>query len=1261
MENFSGQRVGTYEFRGKLGAGAMGTVYRAYQTSMKREVAIKVLPEELADNADYIARFNREAETLTKLEHPHIVPIYDYGMVNGVPYVVMRLLTGGSLTQRLTQKGIPTITETRQVIQHIASALDYAHHHGVIHRDIKSSNVMFDGQGNAYLTDFGIARLLQATTGLTATGMAMGTPSYMAPEQWKGQDATPQTDIYAMGVLLYAMVTGRLPFEAPTPYALMEKHINEMPLAPSELRSEISNDLTGVIEKALAKSPKNRFQSGSELVTALNHATKDIAAESPSGFLTDPITLKSPTQGGTGSFGRIISTEVKVARWRRGGMVAAVTLTIMVVVVGLFLAFGRDQNSTANENTVPTSSGSGGIVAVAPTNTLPLIEILPTATQTGTNTRTPTSTRTPSITPTFTDSPTPTSANVYTEIARIDQVTADALGVIQTMTATLWTPSNTPNVTASIVAVRTEFAQATAIAQANNLTATADAFTDTPTTTLTTTPSLTPTATFSLTPTITFTPSDTPTPLPPTSTPTASPTLTTTPSPTPLVLAANGLSGLRAESRQSSFNQIADVNFDPSGRYIVLSGDSSNQIEVWDRDKGFAPNLPLFTDNRVIDAAVSTDGTSLAVVTYSTSGETTPFIFRDYATALNPESEKLSTPDTLVYSVAFSTDDLFLYGSGEGGRLYKWSINDLTIPPTMFRPATTDFYVIRDVFSDNGQDYLVLSKSTFIEIRGTDDRYTLAFQGVMPKNIRSVAYSHTFRLLAVTDTDGNFYVWHFGEGKVGTAANIVYRENRTSRQRDQVVVDIHPTQPIIVEMVRNDQIFEFMDFSDARKPVTIDLVTIPYAGNENTLLFSPDGRYLIRAFTDTFDIFSVPWYWQELASNADPQYSQVLTGSVGGSEMINVRSLPDQASEILGQLGPSDNLQIIARNSSGTWVQIVFESRLGWVFAGLINVNGEISSLPEASQEVGVEGGEITWEGVIEDLSANFGITDVIALLGNGQTQYSYTSDDASVGFDQVLGFSLTDAEGSFQINNIPGSAYFGMAYSFYHQMPYGPQPLWFDPTDPDQKISSNIYLLPNPTVVTPSIRLIALASGSPLDQQNVRIYRMDTMELVGEITTNEDGFIPEMVLIQGPYLIVAESSSKLYHARIYVKDGMTNLVTLTPLEPADITVDESGKIIVLIGLDDTQNATCLQYYAHVFDLNDSSRLVTETSDTGRLLVEFDPSNTSGVYVIRYDAFCRRTSNIYVRRIAYSVLEFDPNSSGQITLTETLVPIPIDK
>ena len=292
----AGQTWGQYELREMIGMGGMGAVYRAYQPTLQRFVALKLLPPSIASESSHAERFRREAQTVAKLEHAHIVPVYDYGRQTGIFYVVMRMLTGGSLTQRLehaeqTDGKLPSLSETAEVLKQLARALDYAHSRGVIHRDIKASNVMFDDQGSPFLVDFGIAKLVGSNTQLTGTGMAMGTPSYMAPEQWKGESVTAATDQYALGVMTYVMVTGRLPFEGQTPFALMHKHLSEEPTPPQIWRSELPEAVKDVLNTAMAKAPRDRYPSIRAFADAFAEAVKDTPGQATN-FFTRELPVK---------------------------------------------------------------------------------------------------------------------------------------------------------------------------------------------------------------------------------------------------------------------------------------------------------------------------------------------------------------------------------------------------------------------------------------------------------------------------------------------------------------------------------------------------------------------------------------------------------------------------------------------------------------------------------------------------------------------------------------------------------------------------------------------------------------------------------------------------------------------------------------------------------------------------------------------------------------------------------------------------------
>jgi len=256
---------GRYEVVRELGAGGMGVVYLARDPATRRTVALKVLPHTLLADPDFRARFRREAQTVAALEHSCIVPLYDFGESDGEPYLVFRYLPGGSLADRLRQRGKLPLDEVQRIAARVARALDHAHRTGVVHRDIKPANVMFDDEGEAYLTDFGVARLPEASTALTRPAALIGTVSYMSPEQCEGKPATPASDIYALGCTLYEALTGRPPFVADNPMAIMLAHVRDpVPRAPG-----IDAGVADALQRAMAKEPGERYGDAAEAVEAL--------------------------------------------------------------------------------------------------------------------------------------------------------------------------------------------------------------------------------------------------------------------------------------------------------------------------------------------------------------------------------------------------------------------------------------------------------------------------------------------------------------------------------------------------------------------------------------------------------------------------------------------------------------------------------------------------------------------------------------------------------------------------------------------------------------------------------------------------------------------------------------------------------------------------------------------------------------------------------------------------------------------------------
>ncbi|ABU59431.1 serine/threonine-protein kinase [Roseiflexus castenholzii] len=255
--------IGRCQVLGEIGRGGMATVYRAYDREADREVVIKVLPRELLHDPTFRARFQREIKAVTALEHPAIVPLYDSGEDAGQPFMVMRLMTGGSLADRL-RHGPLTLAQAARIISHLATALDAAHVAGSIHRDIKPDNVLFDHTDQPYLADFGIVSVMQTATILTRSGV-IGTPEYMAPELTRPGGLSPLMDVYALGAMLFEMLSGRPPYHADTPIGALIAHVTEPIPDVRMLQPALPADIQRVLEQALAKDPQERYQSAGAL------------------------------------------------------------------------------------------------------------------------------------------------------------------------------------------------------------------------------------------------------------------------------------------------------------------------------------------------------------------------------------------------------------------------------------------------------------------------------------------------------------------------------------------------------------------------------------------------------------------------------------------------------------------------------------------------------------------------------------------------------------------------------------------------------------------------------------------------------------------------------------------------------------------------------------------------------------------------------------------------------------------------------------
>ncbi len=271
MEDLTGKQFGPYRIVSPLGEGGMAAVYKAYQASVDRYVALKVLPRYFASDPAFVGRFVQEAKMLAKLQHPRILAVHDFGESEGYTYIVMPFVDSGTLDDILRGNPLP-MPQAVQIVTQVAEALDYAHSFGVVHRDVKPSNVLLDRSGNCLLTDFGIAKMVEGTSQFTRTGSTIGTPAYMSPEQIQGEHLDGRSDVYSLGIMLYEMATGRPPFRAETPPAVFVKHLHD-PLPPPHIyQPGISEAVERVILKGLAKDRAERFQTAGSMADALNRA-----------------------------------------------------------------------------------------------------------------------------------------------------------------------------------------------------------------------------------------------------------------------------------------------------------------------------------------------------------------------------------------------------------------------------------------------------------------------------------------------------------------------------------------------------------------------------------------------------------------------------------------------------------------------------------------------------------------------------------------------------------------------------------------------------------------------------------------------------------------------------------------------------------------------------------------------------------------------------------------------------------------------------
>lgn len=331
IQDMFSEQIGRYQIKSRIGNGGMATVYLAFDPHFDRNVAIKVIPDHALHEAQSHKRFQREAKAIAQLEHPAIVPVYDYGEDNGRPYLVMRYMVGGSLKDWLSEDPLPLTTITT-IIDRVANALDMAHEREIIHRDIKPSNILLDNQGNAYLSDFGIVKFSSTITSTTGSAL-IGTPAYMSPEQIQGdQPLDHRTDIYALGVMLFEMLTGKRPYEADTPAKQLMAHALEPVPDIYQYNAKLPPGTESIINKAMAKDPEQRYASAGDIASELSKLV--------SGEARPPQVI-----------GRSFSTKNR--KPRRSWLILLSSLIILLLLLMVFLSQTILRN-TAN-NVAPLS------------------------------------------------------------------------------------------------------------------------------------------------------------------------------------------------------------------------------------------------------------------------------------------------------------------------------------------------------------------------------------------------------------------------------------------------------------------------------------------------------------------------------------------------------------------------------------------------------------------------------------------------------------------------------------------------------------------------------------------------------------------------------------------------------------------------------------------------------------------------------------------------------------------------------------------